>query len=90
MIVAAEFVHRAPLRYPEIAKDAGWQGTVMILLTIGPNGIERTSIGSSSGYPALDRAALAAAKESTYRSPEVNGRPAIETYRIIYTFSLDS
>ncbi|MBC5805794.1 MAG: TonB family protein [Candidatus Eremiobacter antarcticus] len=90
IIVAAQFVHRAPLRYPPIAKDAGWQGTVMILLTIGPDGIERTSIGSSSGYPALDRAALAAAKESTYRSPEVNGKPAIETYRIIYTFSLDS
>lgn len=88
MIVAAEFEHRVIPSYPAIAVSAGWEGTVIVLVTIGPDGIIEAHVGTSSGYAPLDRAAVEAAKESTYRPPEVNGQPAIETYRVIYTFSL--
>ena len=62
----------------------------LILLTIGPDGVSDVRVWESSGYPARDRAALQAAKESTYSVPEVNGEPVTETYRIIYTFALNS
>lgn len=88
MIVAAEFEHRVIPSYPAIAVSADWEGTVIVLVTIGPDGIIEAHVGTSSGYAPLDRAAVEAAKESTYRPPEVNGQPAIETYRVIYTFSL--
>ena len=89
MIVSAEFEHRAIPEYPEIARAAHWEGTVIVLITIGPQGMISAQIGTSSGFPSLDNAALVAAKESTYRPPEVNGTPAIETYRVIYTFTLN-
>lgn len=89
MIIAAEFEHRVLPTYPSMAIDAHWEGTVIVLVTIGPDGVIDEHIGTSSGYAVLDRAALKAAKESTYRPPELNGKPAIETYRVIYTFSLN-
>jgi protein TonB len=76
--------------YPEEAQRTGEEGTVIVLLTIGPDGVSDVRIWESSGYPALDREALRAAKESTYSVPEVNGEPATETYRVIYTFSINS
>ena len=89
MIVDAVFLRRCFPNYPDIARQAGWEGTVIVLVTIGPDGVEDARIGATSGYPALDRAALETAKECTYRPPEVNGKPAVETYRIIYTFTLN-
>lgn len=88
MIIAAEFDHRVIPPYPSMAVDARWEGTVIVLLTIGPDGVIEAHVGTSSGYAVLDRAALRAAEESTYRPPELNGKPAIETYRVIYTFNL--
>lgn len=89
MVIAAEFVRRVLPVYPQIAIDGHWEGTVIVWVTIGPEGVISADVATSSGYPVLDRAALLAAKESTYRPPEVNGEPAIETYRVIYTFTLN-
>ncbi len=88
MIVAAAFLHRVQPDYPAIAATGHWEGTVVVLITLGPAGVIEAKIGTSSGYTALDRAALRAAEESTYRPPEINGKPAIETYRVIYTFTV--
>jgi periplasmic protein TonB len=90
VVVSARFVHRVDPIYPQETVDGGVEGTVIILLTIGPDGVSEVRVWESSGYPALDRAALQAAKESTYSVPEVNGEPVTETYRIIYTFVLNS
>lgn len=90
VIVSARFTNRVRVEYPLIAIENRWEGTVIILLTIGPSGIGDVRVGESSGYGALDKAALRAAEESGYSIPEINGQPATETYRIIYTFSLDS
>jgi len=90
VIVSARFIHEVHPQYPRDAMEQGEQGTVIVLLTAGPQGPSDFRIWTSSGYPSLDIAALEAAKESTYSAPEVNGEPAIETYRAIYTFSLDT
>ena len=90
VVVSARFIHRVQPVYPVEAMTAGEEGTVIVTLIIGPEGVSGVRIWESSGYPDLDREALRAAKESTYSIPEVNGEPATETYRVIYTFSLNS
>jgi len=90
IIVSARFIHRVQPDYPEQARTLGEEGTVIVTLTIGPDGISDVRVWESSGYADLDREALRAAKESTYSIPEVNGEPATETYRVIYTFSLNA
>jgi periplasmic protein TonB len=90
IVVSARFIHRVQPDYPEEAMKADEEGTVIVTLTIGPDGVSDVRVWESSGFPDLDRAALLAAKESTYSIPEVNGEPATETYRVIYTFSLNS
>jgi protein TonB len=90
VIVSERFIHRVDPIYPQDAMGGDEEGTVIILLTIGADGVSDVRVWETSGYPALDRAALEAAKESTYSLPEVNGEPVTETYRIIYTFALNS
>jgi periplasmic protein TonB len=90
IVVSARFIHRVQPDYPEQARTMGEEGTVIITLTIGPDGISDVRVWESSGFALLDREALRAAKESTYSIPEVNGEPATETYRVIYTFSLNA
>ena len=90
VITDARFIQQVQPQYPRDAINASEEGTVVVLVTVGPQGPSDARILISSGYPSLDRAALQAAKESTYSVPEVNGQPATETYRIIYTFDLNS
>jgi protein TonB len=90
IIVSARFIKRVTPEYPQIAIEQGQEGTAIILLTIGPDGVSDVRIWTSSGSFVLDQAALRAARESTYSTPELNGEPATETYRVIYTFSLNS
>ncbi|MBV8163378.1 MAG: energy transducer TonB [Candidatus Eremiobacteraeota bacterium] len=90
VIVSARFEHEVRPEYPHDAFEQGEEGTVIILLTVGPDGPSDIRVWVSSGYASLDRAALMAAQESSYSAPEHNGEPVTETYRIIYTFSLDT
>ena len=89
MVVEARFVHEAQPDYPEIAKEQNAQGTAVVLATIGPSGsVLSTRIDQSTGNKLLDGAALAAARQSTFQPPMINGKPATETYRLVYTFAL--
>lgn len=88
-VVDAKFRYIAKARYPELAKNLGEQGTVVIYVTVGPDGkLVDAQVSQSSFYPDLDLAALDAAKASTYSPPTVAGKPAALTYRVIYKFSL--
>lgn len=49
--------------YPRIARRAGWEGRVSLLLHIGADGaVKSAQVQQSSGYPELDAAALQAAR----------------------------
>jgi protein TonB len=75
--------------YPNVAKEQNAQGTAVVLATIGPNGnVLATRIDQSTGNKLLDQAALAAARSSSFEPPRINGKPATETYRLVYTFQL--
>jgi periplasmic protein TonB len=90
IIISARFIHRAEPVYPQLAIERGAEGTVIVLVTIGPDGTASdVRISQSSGDASLDAAAVAAARASTFAPPQVDGQPATQTYRIIYTFYLD-
>ena len=89
VVVDARFVSQVQPIYPEIPKSQGIQGTAIVLVTVGPDGnVISLSISQSTGNRLLDNAALEAARSSKFQAPEVDGHPATQTYRIVYTFAL--
>lgn len=75
--------------YPAVLLEQGLEGTVVLLVTIGPDGqLVAASIAQSSGQDAFDQAALRAARATTFKAPIIDGRPGTETYRMVYTFQL--
>ncbi len=45
--------------YPSLARRRGWQGTVLLSITVKPDGVlEHVRISQSSGYEVLDRSAV--------------------------------
>ncbi|HLW37802.1 MAG TPA: energy transducer TonB [Candidatus Eremiobacteraceae bacterium] len=89
IVVDARFTREVHPDYPEVAKAQNASGTAVVLATIGPNGnVLSARIDQSTGNRLLDSAALQAARASGFEPPKINGKPATETYRLIYTFSL--
>lgn len=88
VVVDARFITQRRPDYPEIAKQMGAQGTAVVLITIGPKGnVISAKISQSTGNAWLDQAALVAARGSTFQPPKIDGKPATETYRVVYEFA---
>jgi len=84
------FSYKAPLEYPYIEIQEHIEGTVVVLVTIGPDGsLLSATIATSSGDVHLDEAALGAARASRYTPYLVNGSPVEQQYKIVYDFRLD-
>jgi protein TonB len=65
--------------YPRIAKEQGWQGTVKLTLTIGPDGkVSSSTIHTSSGFPILDHIAIEATDDWLFQ-PEKDGEFPVAT-----------
>jgi TonB family protein len=76
--------------YPLIARARGWQGTVEVALSVLADGsVKGARLGRSSGYPALDDAAIAVARQSRFRLPP-DGLSKPLRGRIEYRFILSS
>jgi TonB family protein len=75
-------------KYPEVAKQAGVQGQVVLQAEIDKNGDIRT-LTLVSGHPLLVPAAIEAVKQWKYKPYTLEGRPvAVETQIIVnYTLS---
>lgn len=66
--------------YPPALRDAGIGGTVNVWLLIDPTGVvERTLVNHSSGYPALDEAALKVAGIMRF-SPAYNRKAPVRVW----------
>jgi protein TonB len=86
----SKFKYKAPLEYPSIALEQNIEGTVIVLVTIGPDGtLLSATIDVSSGNASLDEAALKAARASLYTPYLANGVPAAQQYKIVYDFQLN-
>ncbi len=87
VVVDARFVRQVQPEYPDLAREQNLSGTAVVLVTVGPKGnVLSTRIEKSAGGT-LDIAALSAARQSTFQPPKIDGKPATETYRIVYSFS---
>jgi periplasmic protein TonB len=88
---ACRIVRKVEPDYPDSEKQAGISGTVIVVISIAPDGqVLSARVGASSGNAALDRAAVDAAQRSSYACPHEAGRPEAELYQVVYQFRLDS
>ncbi len=76
--------------YPRIAKKSGWEGTVLVRVTVETNGrASKAIVSRSSGHKVLDDAAVKAVKRWAFR-PARDGNIPIRTQVVIpIKFSLD-
>jgi TonB family protein len=68
----------SPVRYPPALLEQGIEGRVLLQLFVDSAGVlnpDSTRIAESSGYPALDSAALAGAPELRFSPALLQGHP---------------
>jgi TonB family protein len=68
----------SPVRYPPALLEQGIEGRVLLRLYVDSAGVvipDSTRIAESSGYPALDSAALAGAPQLRFSPALLRGRP---------------
>lgn len=85
---AALLAHATP-RYPVAALRSGTEGTVMLRIAVGANGVP-TDIGYAqrSGNRDLDRAAMQAAHDWRFRPARHEGRAVASTVNVPVRFTL--
>lgn len=67
-----------PVEYPPALLQQGIQGTVVLRLFVGPDGqvvADSTRVAESSGYPAMDTAAIRSAPALVFAPALKDGRP---------------
>ncbi|MGB7211001.1 MAG: energy transducer TonB [Gemmatimonadales bacterium] len=73
----------SPVEYPQALYIQGIEGTVVLQLHVDSSGVidpESTKVAESSGYPALDSAALSAVPRMKFAPGLRNGVPAALTF----------
>lgn len=84
-VVAAVCIYRAPAQYPPSLIDEEAEGSVTLLMEIGrDNSVNSVSVIRSSGYRAMDRAAIQAAYNCRFQTYGQRGR-----FTITYSFRLN-
>ncbi|UCH77551.1 MAG: TonB family protein [Candidatus Coatesbacteria bacterium] len=86
---APSVVHEQRPVYPDIARDSGVEGDVVLLVYIDEQGNVRNAIVQSSpGLPALDEAAKKAAFKCKFRPAKQQGVPVGVWYSIVMQFRM--
>jgi TonB family protein len=76
--------------YPAMARERGWQGTVLLKVLISKNGaVETIELECSSGFSILDRSAIKGVKEWKFNPGRKDGQPVEMWVRIPVTFRLE-
>lgn len=77
--------------YPILARQRGWQGTVLLGLSVLADGsVESASLRHSSGYGVLDREAILVARRSRFSPPATRGLSAPVRGPMEYRFELSN
>ena len=75
--------------YPEFARQAGLEGTVLLEVTVGASGrVESASVIHSDVNPPMEKAAVAAAMRFEFRPATQRGIPVRATVRVPVRFRL--
>lgn len=83
-----QIVHYSVPEYPESARRENIEGTVIVLVTINRLGRVEQAIVTKSVNPALDKAALDAARQCTFSPPYLNGHTVKASMNIPFKFKL--
>ena len=76
-------------RYPRLARVRGWEGRVVLLVTVDPKGTPATvEVEVSSGFASLDKAAVKAVRRWRFRPARLAGMSVTDTIRIPIRFEL--
>jgi protein TonB len=76
-------------RYPRLARLRGWQGRVVLRVTVTPEGVPTAvTVEASSGFLALDRAAVKAVRAWRFRPARFAGSAVADTVRVPIRFEL--
>jgi protein TonB len=80
-------VQKAPVKYPDAARDAGTEGAVVLGVIVGDSG-EVKEVTVISGNPALALAAAEAMKQWKYKPYVVDGLPAEMETEVTFNFRI--
>lgn len=76
--------------YPRAARRAGWEGRVILRVTVGADGAgAEVAVAVSSGHAVLDEAALAAVRRWRFQPATRAGRPVAARLDVPIRFRLD-
>ncbi len=82
---------RQPPRYPISAVRQHQQGTVYLLVLVGPDGsVQDVKVDQSSGYRDLDRAAIEAARKWKFNPGSRDGKPVGGWVKVPVQFKLSN
>lgn len=77
--------------YPRMARESGWEGTVIVRTLIDTNGVPgQVLIRKSCGHPTLDQAAQDAVKSWTFHPAKDGNIPIVKWVDIPIKFDLNS
>ena len=85
--VPPELVSLVMPTYPELAREAGVEGTVLVEILVSETGLVLDA-SVKQGLPLLDEAALAAAYTALFRPAQQSGRPVRTRVVLPIEFSL--
>lgn len=83
-------IHFEVPTYPDLAREAGIEGTVRVKVLVGEDGkVINVEVVSSDVTPAMDRAALAAAKKCIFKPAKQRTTPVKAQVVIPFSFRLN-
>ena len=86
----ARLVKSARPDYPQTARQQGWEGTVVLRITIGTGGdVENVNIQESSGFPELDESAAQSVKTWQFDPAKLGDDPISSAVDLPVTFDLE-
>jgi len=87
--VPPRLVHSVQPDYPEIARRAGVEGTVVLHITVGMDGtVEEARVVRSTTMGIFDEPACEAVRKWRYEPARVDGRPVRSTFRQTLQFTI--
>jgi protein TonB len=90
-VTEAVALTRPSPEYPPQAVDLGYEGRVVLLAEVRPDGsVGEITVQASSGHRILDEAARRALQRWIFAPARANGRPVRSTARVPFRFDLSS
>lgn len=85
-----KYLYGSKPAYPQAARKAGWEGTVVVRVLIDTGGrVESASMRDSSGYDILDEAAVQAVKKWRFSPAQRDGVSIASLHDVRVRFRLD-